>query len=279
MPPRPIQRATRDGLVLAGLLFAAYLFVVVAPGQGTFGFDAYAYWSVDLADPYRSTAGGLGAFTYTPVIAYAFAPFHLLPWWQFLWLWTAALLATTAWLGWRWTLAVLAFPPVAIELYHGNVHLLMAAAIALGFRYPAAWAFVVLAKVTPGVGLVWFAIRREWQHLAIALGITAILGAASVVLDLATNAGLWAGWWTSISSTAEGVPLNQTAIPIPLLLRLPVALVLVAWGARTDRAWTVPVAATLALPVLWVSGLSMLAALAPVLQRRRNLTDGAVIPD
>lgn len=273
MPPRPILRASRDGLVLAGLLFAVYLFVVVAPAQGTFGFDAYAYWSAGAGDPYAVTAGRLGAFTYTPVLAFLFAPFQLLPWWQFAWLWTALLLATTVWLGWRWTLAVLAFPPVAIELYHGNVHLLLAAAIVLGFRYPAAWAFVLLSKVTPAVGLTWFVVRREWCHLAIALGVTAALVAVSVVLDLARGGGLWAGWLASISSTAGGTPLNQTSIPVPLLVRFPAALVLVAWGARTDRTWTVPVAATLALPVLWVSGLSMLAALAPILQRRPGLTD------
>ena len=38
-------------------------------------------------------------------------------------------------------LTLLAFPPVAIELYHGNIHLLIAVAIVLGFRFPAAWAF------------------------------------------------------------------------------------------------------------------------------------------
>jgi len=273
VPSRPILRATRDGLILAGLLFAAFLFIVVAPQQGTFGFDAYAYWSVDLQDPYGVTAGGLGAFTYTPVMAYAFAPAHLLPWWQFLWLWTAFLVATLIWLGWRWTLAVLAFPPVAIEIYHGNIHLPMAAAIAFGFRYPAAWAFILVTKVSPGIGLLWFAIRREWRHLSIALGVTAVLVGATVAVDLVRGTTLWIDWWNSITSTAGGTPLNQTDIPIPLLLRLPAAVVIVAWGARTDRAWTVPVAATLALPVLWVSGLSMLAALAPVLQRRRGLTD------
>ena len=41
------RRAVRDGLGVAGLLFAAYLFLVVAPKAGTFGFDAYAYWAVE----------------------------------------------------------------------------------------------------------------------------------------------------------------------------------------------------------------------------------------
>ena len=40
------QRALRDGLVVAGLLFLVYLFAVVAPVQGTVGFDAFAYWNV-----------------------------------------------------------------------------------------------------------------------------------------------------------------------------------------------------------------------------------------
>jgi hypothetical protein len=35
--------------------------------------------------------------------------------------------------------------------------------------------------------------------------------------------------------------------------------VLVVWGARTDRRWTVVVAATLALPTLWFHGFAMLA--------------------
>jgi hypothetical protein len=35
--------------------------------------------------------------------------------------------------------------------------------------------------------------------------------------------------------------------------------VLVAWGARTDRRWTVVIAATISLPTLWIHGLAMLA--------------------
>ncbi|MEO8228250.1 MAG: glycosyltransferase family 87 protein [Chloroflexota bacterium] len=268
-PPSPIvRRALRDGLAFAGLAFAAYLFLVVAPTAGTFGFDAYAYWSLDLTNPYAVPAGTFGAFTYTPVIARLFATFGLLSWPAFVWLWSALLVATVVWLGWRNALLLLAFPPVALELYHGNVHLLMAAAIALGFRYPVAWSFVLLTKVTPGVGLVWFAVRREWRPLAIALGSTAVVVVASLLID----GSLWIAWLDeSILKTASGAPFNQFSIAIPLLVRLPVAVLLVAWGALTDRRWTVPVAATLALPILWPSGLAVLAALWPILQRRPEL--------
>jgi hypothetical protein len=263
-----VRRAVRDGLGAAGLLFAAYLFLVVAPRAGTFGFDAYAYWSLDMADPYTVPAGTFGAFTYTPVIARLFAPFSLLEWPTFLWLWTAVMVATVIWLGWRSALLVLAFPPVALELYHGNVQLLMAAAIALGFRYPVAWSFLLLTKVTPGIGLIWFAARREWRPLAIALGFTGALVTISLVFD----APLWVDWLhDSVLQTAGGAPLNQFSVAIPLLIRLPLAALLVAWGGRTGRPWTVPVGATLALPILWPSGFAVLAALWPIAQRRPEL--------
>ena len=255
-------RALRDGLAVAGLLFAAYLFVVVAPKAQTFGFDAFAYWNLDIEHPYAQSAGYFGAFTYTPVAARLFAPAAAMPWLTFLWLWLAVQVATVAWLGWRSALLVLAFPPVAVEIYHGNIHLLMAAAIALGFRYPAAWAFVILTKVTPGIGLLWFAVRREWRSLAIALGATAALVAVSLVFDLR----LWQEWLSGAILRAANEGIGQPMLPLPLALRLPAAAALVAWGALRDRRWTVPAAAALALPVPWFSGLAILAAI-PALAR------------
>lgn len=251
-------RALRDGAVVAGLLFAAYLFIVIAPSARTFGFDALAYWVNPITDPYRLQTGGLGAFLYSPVAARLFAPAALLDWPSFLWIWSALLLGTALWLGGRRWLWVLAFPPVALELYHGNIHLLIAAAIALGFRYPVAWSFVVLTKVTPGIGLLWFAVRREWRHLGLALGATAALVAVSVVVD----PNLWRQWIDRQLVHSLSVGPDQPHIAIPLLLRLPIAAVLVAWGARTDRKWTVPVAAAISMPVLWITAFATLAALA-----------------
>jgi hypothetical protein len=273
-PLSPAARAVRDGLVVAGLLFAGYLFLVVAPQTGTFGFDAYAYWSVDPNDPYTKTAGELGAFPYSPVAARLFSIAGLVPFWVFLWIWTAILVATVIWLGWRSALVVFAFPPVALEIYHGNVHLLMAAAVVIGFRYPAAWIVVLLTKVSPGVGLLWFAARAEWRKLAWALGVTGVV----VAISLAVDSKLWVEWISdSLLATAKGSPLNQVSIPPPIWIRLPIAAVIVVWGARTDRAWTVPVAVTLGLPILWPTGFAILAALWPIAQRRPGLTDEATI--
>jgi len=78
-----IADGVRDGLAVAGLLFGVYLFVVIAPGAGTFGFDARSYWDYTMADPYALTHGTLGSFVYSPVIARLFAPFTGLDWGTF----------------------------------------------------------------------------------------------------------------------------------------------------------------------------------------------------
>src|SRR5687768_13410869 len=267
---RSYARALRDGAVVAGLLFAVYLFVIIAPVARTFGFDALAYWVNPISDPYRLTTGGLGAFLYSPVAARLFAPAALLPWLTFLWFWTALLVGTAIWLGGRRWLWVLAFPPVALELYHGNIHLLIAAAIALGFRYPAAWSFVLLTKVTPGIGLLWFAVRKEWRNLAIVGVVTGVLVGISVVVD----PNLWRQWIDRQLLHSLSVGPDQPYIPVPLFLRVPIAALLVVWGARTDRRWTVPVAAAISMPILWITAFATLAAL-PAIGRRELQPTGS----
>ncbi len=154
---------------------------------GTFGFDAYAYWSVDPAAPYGVPWGSLGAFSYSPVIARLCAPFAAGAVLAVRWLWTAILVGTAIWLGGRPVrpiLSVFAFPPVALELYHGNIHLLLAAAIALGFRYP--WTLVVRAahEGDPGrgAGLVRRAPRVE-TRCSSRSGVTGVVVAVSLLLD------------------------------------------------------------------------------------------------
>jgi hypothetical protein len=268
----PVRRALRHGAILAGLLFLVYLFVDVAPRTKTVGFDALSYWIYSIDDPYAITHGTMGSFVYSPVAARLFQLDSLLPFWQFLWLWEALLLGTVFWLGGRrWWLAVLAFPPVALELYHGNIHLLIAAAIALGFRYPAAWAFVLLTKVTPGVGLLWFAVRREWRNLSIAVGVTLALVAISVLVDTR----LWVEWWEKELLVSLRQPPNQPQLGIPLLLRLVVAALIVITGALTDRKWTVPLAAAVAMPVLWIAALSVLAAVPALVSPRLRARETA----
>lgn len=256
------RRLLLHALVFAGLIFAAYIWTVSAAVKGSMGFDIVAYWTVNLAQPYGGNVGDLGFFAYSPPMALVLAPFTALPWFAFAAGWYALLVAALVFMGRGMTLMLLAFPPVAIDLYHGNIHLLLAAAIVLGMRWPAAWSFVLLTKVTPGIGLLWFAARREWRSLGIALGATAAIVLVTAVF-LPTQ---WMGWVSMLTQSA-GTPPPWPALPIPLWLRLPVAAAIVLWGARRDARWTVPVAAALALPALWPGGFAILAACWPLRHR------------
>jgi hypothetical protein len=149
-----------------------------------------------------------------------------------------------------------------MEIAGGNVSLLLSAAIVIGFRWPAAWALVLLTKITPGLGLLWFAVRREWRSLLIALAATVAIAAVSAVLMPTA----W-GQWLDVIMANAGKGGTWAAVPVPLWFRLPIAVAVVVWGARTDRRWTVPVASMLALPALWYGGLSMLLAVIPLLPR------------
>jgi hypothetical protein len=257
-------RAVRDGLIISGWLATLFVFLVVIPAGHSWGYDAFSYWSIDFDDLYgraMSSNFALGAFRYAPPIAFLFAPLQLLPWWLFLWLWTAVGLAIVVWLGGRWSLVLLALPPVALELYHGNVHLLMAAAIALGFRFPWMWAFVILTKLSPGVGVLWFAFRREWMKLTWAVGATVAVSLLTFVIA----PEYWSQFVASIMSNLSEP--QHFSVPPPAPIRIPIAVALIFWGARTDRPWTVPVAATLALPIIWPHGLTVAVAAIPFLRR------------
>lgn len=251
--------AIRDGLAIVG---CAVVVLIALAGTGT---DASSYWSFDPASPYAAATESLvgrDAFRYAPPIALALLPTHLLPFEAFRIAWLALeLVCLVALLGPRWGLALVAVYPVALELSSGNIHLPLALAVAAGFRRPWTWSLVLLTKVTPGIGLLWFVVRREWRSLAVALGATLAIAVASFTFA----PGLWADWLAMLRSDAGlTVPTGTPHLPIPFALRLPVALLLVGWGARTDRPWTVGVAATLALPTLWIQGLALLvAAVAP----------------
>src|SRR4029078_1809510 len=102
------------------------------------------------------------------------------------------------------------------------------AAMVVGFRWPAMWAFVLLTKVTPGIGLLWFAVRRDGRSLGIALGPTALTVAVSAVL----MRGAWLDWFELLVSLA-GRDGTWAAIPIQFLVPLALAIALVACGGRT----------------------------------------------
>lgn len=223
--------------------------------------DSHAYWAVNVADPYRDASlGGEDAFLYAPAIAQLLAPFTALEFDVFRLLYGAVSLGALALAGAAYTLVV---PGVIEDLVRGNIHILLAVAIIAGFRVPGAWSFVLLTKVSPGVGLLWFAIRREWGALAQVAGVTAVVVALSVAVG---GIGLWKEWiglLVSNAGTERTYEYLFFAFP-PFLVRLPFALAVVAWAALTNRRWAVPIAAFLALPVIWPSGFALLAAVPPL---------------
>lgn len=246
------RRAIRDALVIAGIARAAWYFVVQGIHPWEFvGIDARAYWRVDLAHPYASSAvGEPSTYLYPPVFAQVLSPLSLLPFPVFFALWTAVLVALLVWLvrPWPWALAILSLP-IIYELFVGNIHLLIAAVVALGFSRPALWAFPLLSKVTPGVGVVWFAARREWRPLAIAIGVTAFAVALSVLIS-PTAWSEWLAFMIADQGKSEALPL-----------RLAVAFLLIAFAGLTDRPWLVPVGVLIAFPVVWVETWVVLLAI------------------
>ncbi len=270
---RSLETPWWAGLAVAVVAWA--LIVVFSEPWGRLwgtGQDARCYWQASLADPYlHSDWNDPIAYVYSPAFLQVVSPLTALPWEAFMAAWTALLLAAVRFLtGPRLLLAGLLFPFTAMEVAGGNVSLLLAAAIVLGFRWPWTWSLVLLTKITPGIGLLWFAVRREWRSLAIALGATA----AIVAVSFALAPGLWSRWVDVVTANlASGRTGTWASLPVPLWIRGPIAVAIVVWGARTDRRWAVPVASMVALPALWYGGVSMLLAVIPLLPGRSHMAE------
>lgn len=279
MTPAEVRDAqARRVLAAASVLgaVAVWVWVMVSPGSG---WDAHVYWSATLAHPYASSVAGVpGAYLYSPAFRQAIEPLAILAWPVFHAVWVALLLGAILLVAGPLTVLLLLNPLVLFELQAGNIHALLALAVVAGFRYPAAWAFVLLTKVTPGVGVVWFAVRREWRQLAVVTGATLLVAAISFALA----PGSWPDWARSLASNAA-IPVGDYSASIfgPIWLRGPVALGIVAWGGLTDRRWTVPLAATIAIPLLALFNLTLLIAVVPLVLPRyvRFRWNGWLLPD
>lgn len=260
--PAPLAaRAWRHRYDIVGFALVAAVWLAIVVFAEPFGRlwgtgqDAYCYWFPSLADPYaRSDWTDPIAYVYSPAFLQLLEPIRALPWQAYMAIWTAILLGAVFVLTARKWFAVGVVLGL-MELAGGNIHLLLAAAMVLGFRWPATWALVLLTKITPGIGLLWFVVRGEWRQLFIALGATALI----VALSFVTMPDAWLQW-VGVLTRVAGRDGTWAAVPIPFLVRLPFAVALVVWGARTNRRWTVPVAGMLALPALWYGGLAMLLA-------------------
>ncbi len=258
------DRLLRDIYVVVALAFIALRVFSIEPWDQS--VDAFAYWSTGSGDLYDGATGAMGSFLYSPAFAQALTPVSWVPWPIFNALWTSMNIAVLWWLVGRWALLSLLFLPIPFEIISGNIHLLLAAAVVVSFRYPAAWAFAALTKLTPFLGVLWAVGRRDARAVVQATIASIVIAALSFVLA----PDLWRRWIDLLIADA-GRPLVTLGwyLPVPLLPRLVAAAGLALWGGWTDRRWTVPVAVTLALPVVWLNSLAILAALVPLAQASR----------
>ncbi len=222
--------------------------------------DAWAYWSANpnalypQGEYWRETG-----YHYSPAFELVVGWTRLLPFEVFVALLRGWLLAILVYLAGPFTLLVLVTYPVASEVNAGNIQLLLALAVVAGFRRPGAWAFVILTKLTPGLGLAWFLLRRRWRDLSIAVGVTAAIVLVTFVL--------WPERWIGYGHLLFGYAAPAVS-PWYLTFwdRLPWAIGAVILGAWRGWRWPVVVAGTLALPVFFTISPSMLVGVLPFLR-------------
>ena len=242
------------GIFMAGgLLFFLH-------SQNALGLDAHAYWlTAQHVRLYDLPPLSRNAFLYSPVFANIVWPLAQLPWPVFGSLWAAAEIATFVWLlaplGWRWSvpLLLLCTPETAV----GNVYAFFALAAVLGIRRPSIWALPLLTKVTPGVVIVWFAIRKEWRHLATIAIVVLVFSALSFFLSPQP----WLDWFRFL--------LTTPSVPILWMpYRIGAGLLVAVVAAKSRRPWLLAPAMLLACPVLGLNSLTILAAI-PRLKSKR----------
>jgi hypothetical protein len=244
------QNALLAALAVGGYAFAITLLVVgFANGQWPFpGGDVVDYYARS-GDALRSGApvyGGDPGFFYGPPWAVAFAALS--------WLGAAAIHAVVLaldvvalWIigghDWRRLGWILWVPLIPFDLAAGQLNLLVAAAIILAQR-GTTWplAAMSLAKVWPILALP----PRYWRGFLLAATVFALVSLPWL--------SLWPGWIETLLSRLPH-PLGPV-VPVPFLIRAPVAVVLLV----IQRPWTRALAAVIASPDLYWGQLVVLVA-------------------
>jgi hypothetical protein len=231
--------------------YVVYFVVRYYPRMGLAGADSHAYWLTARGPLYAAAPGMHNAYVYSPAFAQAIHPLALLPWYVFSTVWMAAETAAFAWLwapfGWRWAVPLTAV--CSIEIGIGNVYGLLAVALVVGMRHGSVWAFPLLTKITPAVGLIWFAARGEWRRFGWACIVTFAITAVSVLIS--PNA--WHEWIRYLVAHRGSDPTT------PYHVAAGGALAVVA--ARRDKPWLAAPAMLLACPIIhgWLP-ITLLAA-------------------
>lgn len=259
-------------LVLMPAALASVVQAVTMSRDLGVGWDAHAYWAVDLADPYWASPGTLDAFNYSPLFAQALQAFTWLPWPVFAVLVIGAAGAAVVWLAWplSWVPRMLLVAVCATQVASGNIDWLVALLLVVGgtTRGPG-WLVAASSKVTSCVGPLWFLARGQWRPLAWFAGVLVV----AVSLSWWVAPELWRAWFDFLRDSGGGRPgMFQDVLP-PLWVRASVAMAVTVFAARTSRSWLLAVAILVATPVPGTGTWAVLAAVPRLLAqdaRRRT---------
>jgi len=254
--PPVLDRLAVPALAILGAAYGILGWLGRAPLPG----DAAVYWLNTPGDY------AVGMYGYPPVLSQILGPLKAIdaPG-VFVVAWETLCFASVGYALGRFAIPALIFLPLAlvfpifdplvapvVAAMLGNVTMSMTAAIVAAMRHDAAgWLAVpLLTKITPGIGILWFALRREWRLFALGLSVTAAIVAVSFALDPAA----WFAYGDFVLTNAGAQEFGPPIVGPPLWLRAAVAILLLVWGARGDRRWVVPIAAGLVVVGLYGAG-------------------------
>jgi hypothetical protein len=249
------------------------LLLVIAVTRWTTPSDEFAYWLagrrlVEGLPLYDMTlpVGSPYAYWYPPPLAQVLAPFTLiLPDWLFVAGWTVMLLACLWWLADRrvlLALALIAFVPVAVELWYRNIHLLLAVLVVLALRRsPFFWIPAAAIKITPVIGLAYLAARGRVRE-AVLVGVA---GVVVLLVSVVISPSAWSQFLDLALAQGGGSGASLVPVPFPVRLALALALAVIAGrlAGRRGEALLV-VALVVGNPTLWVTAFSLLVAIVPL---------------
>jgi hypothetical protein len=224
------------------------------------GMDGHAYWMVwRHKELYGLAPRAVDAYLYAPAFAETMWPLTLLPFSVFCLVWWGAIIGAFLWLLWPlpWWWRIPALTLSGFELQVGNIHAFLAVMAVLGVRKPGAWSLALFTKMTPVLGVLWYVFRREWSQVRRAVLTTSVLGLVSVSI----SPGLWVQWAEFLVAHRGGVESDGVLGTRSLWLRLVMCAVLLAWGAKKDWAWLLPIVVALSTPLMGLATLGILAGI------------------
>jgi hypothetical protein len=256
------------GLVVLATIGASLL-VVVAVTRWAVPSDELAYWlgaeRLAAGEPLYDLALPIGspyAYWYPPPLAQVLAPLTaFVPDMWFVAAWTAMLMGCLLFLGNRRilvALALIAYLPVAVELWYRNVHLLIAVLAVLAIRKSSMfWIPAAAIKITPALGLVYLLARGRLRESAA----VALLGLVVLGVSVWLSPAAWDQFLDLV--LLQGGSSGASLVPIPFPIRIVAAVLLVVIAGRLGgrRGECLLIAAlVVGNPTLWMTAFSLLVA-------------------